>query len=86
MLSHYTIYTMKNCPHCIAAKDLFVREGLQYTEVTEFTKEELIDRVGPVRTLPQIIIKNGEGEFHIGGYTDLQAFRTGKNLDLRKLS
>lgn len=86
MLSHYTIYTMPNCPHCVSAKALFDREGLQYTEVKQFTREELTERVGPVRTLPQIIIKQGAEEFHIGGFTDLQAFRAGKMTDLRKLA
>lgn len=86
MLNHYTIYTMPNCPHCVAAKALFEREGFQFTEIKEFTKDELIDRVGPVRTLPQILIENGNGTFHVGGYSDLLDFRAGRNLDLRKLS
>lgn len=86
MMNHYTIYTMPNCPHCVAAKELFMRDGLQFTEITEFTKEELIGRVGPVRTLPQILIENGEGVHHIGGFTDLQAFRAGKLDTLRKIA
>lgn len=75
MSTHYTIYTMPNCAHCIAAKDLFKREGLEFTEVTEFTREELLNLVGPVRTLPQILVKNDKGTWHIGGYTDLIEYR-----------
>ncbi|MEG0063107.1 MAG: glutaredoxin domain-containing protein [Pseudomonas sp.] len=93
MLSTYTIYTMPNCPHCVSAKELFKREGITFSERSAdpkaenpFTREELIAHVGPVRTLPQIILKNGEGEFHIGGYTDLLAYRKGEKLDLRKIA
>jgi glutaredoxin len=84
MLNHYTIYTMPNCPHCVAAKELFKREGLNFTEITQFTPEELIAAVGPVRTLPQIIVENSE-RFHIGGYTDLLKYRAGEIPVLRKL-
>lgn len=74
-MSHYTIYTMPNCPHCVAAKELFKRDGLEYTEITEFTREELQSVVGPVRTLPQILVKNEHGTWHVGGFTDLQVYR-----------
>lgn len=84
-MNHYTIYTMPNCPHCVAAKELFKREGLEFTEVKEFTREELLELVGPVRTLPQILVKNDDGLFHIGGFSDLQALRTGKGNTLRKI-
>lgn len=85
MQNHYTIYTMPNCPHCKDAKDLFIREGINFTEVTHFTREELIAKVGPVRTLPQILVTDGEGQLHIGGFTDLLAFRSGDFSKVRKL-
>lgn len=84
MLSTYTIYTMQNCPDCKSAKDLFIREGLNFVEVTEFTPAELIEKVGPVRTLPQIIVTSGLESFHIGGYKDLLSYRKGEQFP-RKL-
>lgn len=83
MLNLYTIYTMPNCPDCKSAKELFIREGLSFIEVTEFTPAELIEKVGPVRTLPQIIVKGSE-TFHIGGYKDLLSYRKGE-LSPRKI-
>lgn len=92
-MSHYTIYTMPGCPHCVSAKDLFVREDLTFTELSAdpkadntFTKEELIDLVGPVRTLPQIVVTTAEGKFHVGGFTDLVAYFNGAGPELRKLA
>lgn len=85
MMSQYTIYTMPNCPHCVAAKELFKREGLQFTEITDFTPEQLIAAVGPVRTLPQIILEGSERQ-HIGGYTDLLKYRAGDFSSLRKIA
>lgn len=73
-MSLYTVYTMPNCPDCKNAKDLLHRKGKSFDEVTEFTPQELIEKVGPVRSLPQIILKDESGEYHVGGYKDLTNF------------
>lgn len=73
-MSLYTVYTMPNCPDCKNAKDLLHRKGKSFDEVTEFTREELINLVGPVRTLPQILVKNEQGLWHVGGYKDLVTY------------
>lgn len=73
-MSHYTVYTMPNCPDCKNAKDLLNRKGFSFEEVTEFTPQELVERVGPVRTLPQILVKNEHGLWHVGGYKDLAVY------------
>lgn len=75
-MTQYRVYTMPNCPDCKNAKALLERKGLDFEEVTEFTPQDLIDMVGPVRSLPQIImIEDGNhdhaGVYHIGGYKDL---------------
>lgn len=83
----FTIFTMPNCPDCKNAKDLLTREQQSYTERTEFTREELQDLVGPVRTLPQIVVRTAEGKFHVGGYKDLVAyFNSDGTAEVRKLS
>lgn len=77
----YIVYTMSNCPDCKNAKDLLKRKGLEFTEVTEFTPQELVAEVGPVRTLPQIIeVGEGERKAHVGGYKDLVAVLAGEKL------
>lgn len=74
---HFTIFTMPNCPDCANAKALLSREKQSYAERTEFTREELQALVGPVRTLPQIIVRTAEGKYHIGGYRALVAYFNG---------
>lgn len=84
-MSHFTVYTMQNCPHCTNAKNLLTREGKSFSEKADFTKEELFDLVGPVRTLPQIVVEDEEGMFHIGGYIELVRFLAQDGITVRKL-
>lgn len=82
----FTIWTMNPCPHCVNAKLLLNREGCNVLEKDSFTREQLTAVVGPVKTLPQIIVDRGEeGVFYIGGYTDLVAYFNGTGPELRKL-
>lgn len=72
----FIVYSMHNCPHCIGAKELLKARGESF-EVKmageDFTREELVEKLGPVRTLPQIVQEQPNGETkHIGGFTDLQ--------------
>ena len=83
---HFTIFTMNPCPHCVNAKELLTREEQSYIERDTFTREELQALVGPVRTLPQIVVRTDEGKFHVGGYTDLIAYFNGTGPELRKLA
>jgi glutaredoxin len=80
---------MPNCPDCKNAKELLARKGLHILEITDFTPAQLIARVGPIRTLPQIVKVDIEGdeavEYHVGGYKDLtDHLLTGAKV-LRKL-
>ena len=83
---HFTVFTMDPCPHCKSAKELLTREKQSFLERATFTREELIDLVGPVRTLPQIVVTTAEGKFHVGGFTDLVAYFNGTGPELRKLA
>lgn len=82
----FTVFTMENCPDCKNAKDLLHRKKLVMEERKEFTSEELIGLVGPVRTLPQIVLTDDNGDkYHVGGYKDLvDHLMTGAKV-LRKL-
>lgn len=88
---HYTVFSMPNCPDCKNAKDLLTREGHSFTVrgegegETPFTPEELIALVGPVRTLPQIILTNDHGTYHVGGYRDLVKLNAGSGVTVRKI-
>jgi glutaredoxin len=89
----YAVYTMPNCPDCKNAKDLLERKGFEkgkgYEEVTEFTPAELIAMVGPVRSLPQIVmydlLTDPVTAFHVGGYKDLTKLMSGDLTSLRKI-
>lgn len=84
----FTVFTMENCPDCKNAKDLLNRKKMVIEERTDstFTPEELIALVGPIRTLPQIVLTDDNGDkYHVGGYKDLvDHLMTGAKV-LRKL-
>ena len=90
----YAVYTMPNCPDCKNAKDLLERSGFVkgsgYEEITEFTPAELIALVGPVRSLPQIVVydllTDPVSVSHVGGYKDLVKLLNGDLSNLRKIS
>lgn len=67
-----TVYSMDNCPACIAAKRLLEQRGVAHDVLMageDFTAQELAARVGSaVRTLPQIF----SGERYVGTLVDLQ--------------
>lgn len=84
----FTMYTMPNCPHCIGAKELLKSKGFQPSERIagkHFQRQELIDLLGPVRTLPQIILEQEGKMLHIGGFSDLQAYFAGTGPALREI-
>lgn len=85
----FVVYTMPNCPHCVGAKELLKSKGLAFEEKIagkHFSREALIGWLGPVRTLPQIVRKNEEGQWvHIGGFTDLQKTFAGGGVTVRIL-
>lgn len=76
MRDTYTVYTMPNCPDCKNAKQLLETRGCEFTEITDFSPQELIAQVGPVRSLPQIIVTRGgtNERYHVGGFKDLSNF------------
>ena len=71
-MADITIYTTTYCPYCVRAKDLLKRKGQTYTEVNaedDAVREEMIQKAGGQRTVPQIFI-NGT---HVGGCDNLYA-------------
>ncbi|MEM6339424.1 MAG: glutaredoxin 3 [Pseudomonadota bacterium] len=66
------IYTTSVCPYCVRAKALLDRKGFAYEEINaedEKIRDEMIEKSGGMRTVPQIFI----GDTHVGGSDDLYA-------------
>lgn len=70
-MTKVVIYTTPTCPYCIKAKNLLEKHDLAYQEINvagnDELREEMIEKAGGRRTVPQIFI---DGE-HIGGCDDL---------------
>jgi glutaredoxin len=67
------IYSKTNCNFCVKAKNLLNIKNLKFTEKVldkDFTKQQLLEILPNVKTLPQIQI-NGK---HIGGYRELERY------------
>ncbi len=64
------MYTKGYCSFCFAAKNLLVKRGLEYEEISlsgnPLAEQEMRDLTGG-RTVPQIVIDGRP----IGGYTEL---------------
>lgn len=77
-----TIYTKTHCPYCVKAKDLLKRKGATVFEEinienNENLREEMMNKSGGRKTVPQIFI----GEIHVGGCDDLYALEEKGGLD-----
>ncbi len=72
-MARVTVYTTQFCPYCVQAKRLLGERAIPYDEIDvsddEATREEMIERAGGKRTVPQIFIDGS----HVGGYTELRA-------------
>ena len=74
------IYTGPVCNYCDAAKRLFKRNNLEFSEVDISTGPEILDQMisksNGKRTIPQILFDHE----HIGGYTELRELEKEKKL------
>lgn len=75
------IYTTMFCPYCLAAKRLLKKKDVEFNEIdvtmNSGLREEMTERAGGRRTVPQIFI----GEQHVGGSDELHAFEARGELD-----
>jgi glutaredoxin 3 len=80
-MSDVTIYTTMFCSYCRAAKRLLGEKGIDFTEIDvtmdPAKREEMIERAGGLRTVPQIFI----GSRHVGGSDELYALEARGKLD-----
>ena len=72
-MARVTVYTTAVCPYCVQAKRLLGERSIPYDEIDvgsdEARRNEMIERAGGRRTVPQIFIDGA----HVGGYTELRA-------------
>jgi glutaredoxin 3 len=77
------IYMTMFCPYCARAKNLLQRKGVSYTEydveAETALREEMIQRSGGRRTVPQIFIDGA----HVGGSDELAALDRAGQLDAK---
>ena len=70
-MSDVTIYASPTCYYCTRAKDLFDQLNVPYTLIDiskdDSLREEMVEKSGGRRTVPQIFLKGT----HIGGFDEL---------------
>ena len=75
------IYTAHRCGYCVMAKRLLDSKNITYTEINvdeqAGMREEMMTRTRR-RTVPQIYI----GDFHVGGFDDLNALNQAGKLNV----
>ncbi|MDE2230078.1 MAG: glutaredoxin 3 [Alphaproteobacteria bacterium] len=75
------LYTTMFCPYCARARSLLQKKGVSFTDIDVMTDDdkwnEMIERAGGRRTVPQIFI---DGK-HIGGSDELTALDHEGKLD-----
>lgn len=80
-MAQVTVYSGPNCPYCTKAKALLQKKAVAFEEFNvkedQTRLEEMLERSGGRRTIPQIFI-NGR---HIGGCDDLYALNDAGQLD-----
>jgi len=74
------MYSRAACPFCVAARNMLRSKDVFWTEVSldaePDKRAEMISRTGR-KTVPQIFI----GDFHVGGFDDLNALEQAGDLD-----
>lgn len=71
----YVLYSKPNCPFCVRAKDLLVKEGVDFDSVDLVKNPDQLERLKGLgcRTVPQIFIQDDDGNEveHVGGFDQL---------------
>jgi glutaredoxin 3 len=74
------VYSKKNCPFCVRAKDLLQRKGFSYEEIDVEGKDDLriwLAETTGQKTVPQIFAD----ERSLGGFSDIDALDKQGKLD-----
>ncbi len=74
------VYSSKNCPYCVSAKELLNRKNIPFEEVRVDENPDELAKMMTLsgrRTVPQIFINDKP----IGGFDDLAALNDSGELD-----
>lgn len=74
------MYTTGSCPYCIMAKRMLDNKAVNYTEIRvdqEPGKRAEMEQRSQRTSVPQIFI----GDFHVGGFDDMQELEYDGELD-----
>lgn len=75
------IYTWRTCPFCLRAKALLDRKGVDYIEYgidgDEDARDEMVERTGGPRSVPQIFVD----DHYIGDCSGIYALDAQGKLD-----
>lgn len=80
MAAEVFIYSTRNCPYCVTAKQILNRKQIEFTDIAldgnQALQLEMQQKSGR-RTVPQIWINN----VHIGGCSELMKLEASGELD-----
>jgi glutaredoxin 3 len=80
-MTRIVLYTTQYCGYCRAAKQLLNDKGYTFVEIdvgeSPGLREEMVQRAGGLRTVPQIFIDGT----HVGGHEELAALDRAAKLD-----
>ena len=75
------IYGKPNCPNCTKAKNICETNNFDYEYKTvgvDITVEQLRERCGPVKSVPQIFVMVDGFAERVGGYSDFEKYIKGQ--------
>ncbi len=79
-MARIQVYTKKNCPYCVRAKQLLARKGVAYEEIDvegDDEKRVWLAEVTGQKTVPQIFADGRP----LGGFSDIDALDREGKLD-----
>ena len=82
---HYHVWIKTACPYCVQAQQLLLEKAQTHTLYVMDNESEELDKVKELwnhKTVPLIVLQEGDDEKFIGGYSDLtQWLETGPQTD-----
>ncbi len=81
--THYEVWIKTSCSYCLSAQRLLLENAKSHSLYVMDDKLDELEEVKKLwnhRTVPLVLLRNGDEEKFIGGYTDLQ-----EHLDSNKI-
>ena len=79
-MARVRIYTKRNCPFCLRAKNLLGKKGVDYEEIDVEERDDLrlwLAEATGQKTVPQVFV----GERSLGGFSDVDSLEREGKLD-----